>query len=61
MVRVRVSKCNTTPVPQYTPGQKHTVLPVPLSFPMDTWARMVPSGEWGGIRVTREEVSEEEE
>ena len=33
MVRVRVSKHNTAPVPQHTPGQKHTVLPVPLSFP----------------------------
>ena len=33
MVRVRVSKCNTAPVPQHTPGQKHTVLPIPLSFP----------------------------
>ena len=34
MVRVWVSKCNTAPVPQHTPGQKHTVLPVPLSFPI---------------------------
>ena len=33
---MRVSKHNTTPVPQCTPGQKHMVLPVPLSFPTIT-------------------------
>ena len=35
MVRVQVSKCNTAPIPQHTPGQKHMVLPIPLSFPID--------------------------
>ena len=34
---------------------------VGLGTGLDTWAKMVPRGEWGGIRVTWEEVSEEEE
>ena len=32
-----------------------------LGMGLDTWAEMVPRGEWGGIRATREEASEEEE
>ena len=31
-----------------------------LGAGLDTWAEMVPRGEWSGIRVTQEEVSEEE-
>ena len=32
-----------------------------LGVGLDTWAEMVPCGEWGGIRATQEEASEEEE
>ena len=32
-----------------------------LGMGLDTWAGMVPSGEWGGIRAMWEEWSEEEE
>ena len=32
-----------------------------LGMGLDTWAETVPHGEWGGIRVTWEEASEEEE
>ena len=31
-----------------------------LGAGLDTWAGMVPHGEWGGIRATWEEVSEDE-
>ena len=31
-----------------------------LGAGLDSWAEMVPQGEWGGIRVTWEELSEEE-
>ena len=31
-----------------------------LGAGLDSWAEMVPQGEWGGIRVTWEEASEEE-
>ena len=31
-----------------------------LGVGLDAWAEMVPPGEWGGIRVTQEEVSKEE-
>ena len=31
-----------------------------LGAGLDTWAEMVPRGEWGGIRATWEEVSEDE-
>ena len=31
-----------------------------LGVGLDSWAKMVPQGEWGGIRTTREEVLEEE-
>ena len=31
-----------------------------LGTGLDSWAEMVPQGEWGGIRVTWEEASEEE-
>ena len=32
-----------------------------LGTGLDTWAEMVPRREWGGIRATWEEASEEEE
>ena len=31
-----------------------------LGAGLDSWAEMVPQGEWGGTRVTWEELSEEE-
>ena len=31
------TSANTTPIPQHTPGRKHTVLPIPLSFPTWNW------------------------
>ena len=31
-----------------------------LGAGLDTWAGMVPHGEWDGIRVTWEEASEDE-
>ena len=31
-----------------------------LGVGLDSWAEMVPHGEWGGIRATQEEVSEDE-